>query len=168
MAIEGWHGLLGDPRTAPRAAAELLRLAAPSRNLPVTRDALRRLEQLNLLPPAQQPLLAFYQLLLEDDASRARQLATNRPPAGSDPNLIAVTLALLALREHQPEQSTRRLDTVNLDWAAAPVAYRVVRVAERGAGGQRSEARALAATLDRALLAPAERELVDPWTTVQK
>jgi hypothetical protein len=144
-------------------ASEILRLAALTRDLGASRDALHRLDQLGLLTPEQLPGLAFADLLLLGHPERAERILAAQTPGATPIELVSVTAALLALRQNQPEQAARALEKVALDWTTAPESWRAVRIAELGANGRRTEARDLAASLNRALLQPAERTLVDPW-----
>ena len=163
VALDAWRGMLLDPRVAPRAASEVFRLAETHRDLMAQREALRRMEQMRLLPPVQRVSLALYEALLNADTARARQLLRRAGPKSGDTNLCAVTTSLLALRDNDPETASRELDPLDVDWSQSPVVWRVVRVAQLGRAGRRTEARRLAETLPVAQLTAPERNLIDPW-----
>jgi len=163
VALEAWRPLLGDPRVAPRAAAEVLRLADLTRNLQATRDALRRLDQLGVLPPAQRVYLALHEAMLNPDLTRARNLISRSTSKSTETNLTAVAKALLALRENQPDLAARELDALLVNWEEAPLLWQVVRVAQLGGAGRRTEAREFARHIDVSALSAPERTLIEPW-----
>lgn len=168
VAIVAWRKLLSDPRQAPRAGSELLRIASAERDLSSARDALIRLEQLGLMPAHQKPVLAFADLLLNNDPRRARLLGEGPLPDKADTNLVAVTAALLALREDKPEDAAEALEGLQIDWMTAPIPWRAVRLAQLGATGQRTEVRALVPSFSKVNLLPAERALIEPWAVIPK
>ncbi len=163
ITLESWRPLLADPRLAPRAATEVIRLAGPLRDLAAIRDALRRLDQLRALPPQQRASLALYEALLNPDLDRARNTLSRAARTATDTNLTAVASALISLRENQPEEATQQLDPLPVDWDQAPLLWQVVRVAQLGRVGRRTEARELAGHLDLTALSASERMLIEPW-----
>ncbi|MBN9692271.1 MAG: hypothetical protein J0M24_18650 [Verrucomicrobia bacterium] len=163
VALDAWRPLLGDPRVAPRAAAEVLRLASISRNLSATRDALRRLDQLGAISHAQRITYALYDALLNQDLTRTQSLLSRSGAKAGDTNQLAVVRALVALRQNDPDLAAKELDVLTVDWSRVPVLWQVVRVAQLGRVGRRVEARELAEGLEVAELSAPERALVDPW-----
>ncbi len=163
VALEAWRGLLGDPKLAPRAASEILRISSSERNLAVRREALRRLDQLRMLPPAQRVDLALYEALLNPDITRARQILKRAGPKSGETELCAVTAALIALKENDPESASHELDALNLDWTKAPLLWQVVRIAQLGRTGRRTEVRAFVERLPVSTLSAPERELISAW-----
>lgn len=166
VALESWRPQLADPRLASRAAAEVIRLAEPLRELDAIRDALRRLDQLHALPPAQRSSLALYEALLNSDPERARKIlarANRNTTDTTDTNAAVVASALISLRENEPELATLKLDALPVDWDEAPLLWQVVRIAQLGRAGRRTEAREFARHLNVTVLSAPERTLIEPW-----
>lgn len=163
VALDAWRPLLGDPRVAPRAAVEVLRLAASLRNLSATRDALRRLDQLGAISHPQRITYALYDALLNPDLTRTQNLLSRSAAQAGDTNQLAVVQALVALRQNDPELAAKELEVLTVDWSQVPVLWQVVRVAQLGRVGRRAEARELAQSLKPSELSAPERALVEPW-----
>ncbi len=162
-AIAAWEELLDEPLQAAHAARELLRLGALWHHLPATSVALRRVSQLHPLEPRFRLQLALSQLLLGHDENDARVTLKELEPVLREEPLYCVTAALAAVRASSPDAAADWISRPAIDWKAAPLAWRVVRVAALGISSQRSFARRVAEGIDVLKLSPSELDLISPW-----
>jgi hypothetical protein len=124
---------------------------------------LRRLDQLGSISHPQRITYALHDALLNPDLTRTQNLLSRSAAKAGDTNQLAVVLALVALRQNDPELAAKELDVLTVDWSRVPVLWQVVRVAQLGRVGRRAEARELAEGWNVSELSAPERALVEPW-----
>ena len=107
--------------------------------------------------------LAYFNLLMgrqvDESLATAKDLVARSPR--SLPHLT--TLALAALRKHDPAAALAVYQGFQIPWERIATSQRAVHAAVLGANGKTAEAAAEAAALRWEELRPEERELVKPW-----
>lgn len=163
IAAQALEILLLDPMYASQASTELLRLGMALREPRAIYLALRRIVELRPDDTESRLGLAYCQLLLEVDGEAAERTLAAGPAAYQNRNLYQIVAALKALRRKNADQAVRELENPSVNWAEAPVAWRVVRTAALGMAGLDAEARKVGATLSPEELSLQELTLAEPW-----
>jgi hypothetical protein len=163
FACEAWLAQLPNPVLAARAAGEVLRLANVMHDFQPTIPALERLVGLRPEAADARLSLAFARLMLNVPHAATQLTLAEGEAAFANRDFFRVTRALQRLRDDQSDAAANELQAVDLNWAEAPLSWRVVRVAVLGRSGQHFAARTAAKDFPVERLSAAETALVAAW-----
>lgn len=168
IAAEALQSLMGSPSQVPIVAPEVMRLLSAVDD---TRPVLQTLDRLLQFSPRDENLLnerAWWHAVtgqqLEPALGAATELVQKNPA-----NLrFTATLALVHLRQHDPEKALIAAETPFHSVTNPPPRLRLAYSAALGASGQREAARRIARSLDLQSLRSAEKHLIADWINPQE